>query len=52
MNIDPAREYTATIETEHGDLVLELFAADGAASTAMRTSSEREMLTGQRNISR
>ena len=28
MNIDPGKEYTATIETEHGDLVLELFAAD------------------------
>ena len=28
MNIDPGKEYTATIETENGNLVLELFAAD------------------------
>jgi len=28
MQIDPSKNYTATIETEKGDLVLELFAAD------------------------
>jgi peptidyl-prolyl cis-trans isomerase B (cyclophilin B) len=28
MQIDPSKKYTATIETEKGDLVLELFAAD------------------------